>query len=273
MQSLGLFCCAPRPLIIGVQRGRGPPCPAALLRFQFYSIPCPSIFQVAFTIFGTVSSRSPAVSSNSTPALAETASPLLGLAWGLDLKAPGADVRAGACALISIQEKIRRRRADGDRGGTLTRPAPVAVVKGARRAFGGVSRRAGPALPARAFGSPKGGAALRAVGPNGPSGPRAKWRVNSRPAAGNCAGRIHRAAVGGSAALRMRRTPCGCFARALRSPKGEGGQGPPKPTRKGRSKSIFSQCTKIPPRSGGTQPRAQRSGSRLEARSSRMSAR
>ena len=42
---------------------------------------------------------------------------------------------------------------------------------------------------------------------------------------------------------------------------------------KGRLKSIFSQCQKMPPRSGGTQPRAQRSGARLEARSSRMSAR
>ena len=232
MQSLGLFCCAPRPLIIGVQRGRGPPCPAALLRFQFYSIPCPSIFQVAFAIFGTVSSRSPAVSSNSTPALAEPASPLLGLAWGLDLKAPGADVRAGACALISIQGKIRRRRADSDRGGARKRPAPVAVVKGARRAFGGVSRRAGPALPARAFGSPKGGAALRAVGPNRPSGRRRKCAVNSEPpkAVENRAGRIHRAAVGGSAALRMRRTPCGCFARALKSPKGGAAKGPRNPT-------------------------------------------
>ena len=41
----------------------------------------------------------------------------------------------------------------------------------------------------------------------------------------------------------------------------------------GRLKSIFFPRQAKPPRSGGTQPRAQRSGSRLEARSSRMSAR
>ena len=182
MQSLGLFCCAPRPLIIGVQRGRGPPCPAALLRFQFYSIPCPSIFQVAFAIFGTVSSRSPAVSSNSTPALAEPASPLLGLAWGLDFKAPGADVRAGACALISIQEKIRRRRKGRPKGIRRREPPRRAgfagpsiwITEGWSRPSGGGTQPAfWPAAQVRRkFGAAKGGRESRRA-----NSPRSRWRL------------------------------------------------------------------------------------------------
>ena len=72
---------------------------------------------------------------------------------------PGGDVRAGACALISIQEKIRRRRADSDRGGARKRPAPVAVVRGhpegkrrrepTRSKGPGICRKAGPGVNGR----------------------------------------------------------------------------------------------------------------------------
>ena len=82
--------------------------------------------------------------------------------WGF--KAPGADVRAGACALISIQGKIRRRRADSDRGGARKRPAPVAVVRGhpegkrrrepTRSKGPGICRKAGPGVNGRGADSP-----------------------------------------------------------------------------------------------------------------------
>ena len=71
---------------------------------------------------------------------------------------PGGDVRAGACALISIQGKIRRRRADSDRGGARKRPAPVAVVRGhpegKRRRRGGARKRPAPVAVVR--GHPEG---------------------------------------------------------------------------------------------------------------------
>ena len=77
---------------------------------------------------------------------------------------PGADVRAGACALISIQGKIRRRRADSDRGGARKRPAPVAVVRGhpegkrrrepTRSKGPGICREAGPGVNGRGADSP-----------------------------------------------------------------------------------------------------------------------
>ena len=77
---------------------------------------------------------------------------------------PGGDVRAGACALISIQGKIRRRRADSDRGGACKRPAPVAVVKGhpegkrrhepTRSKGPGICRKAGPGVNGRGAENP-----------------------------------------------------------------------------------------------------------------------
>ena len=73
---------------------------------------------------------------------------------------PGGDVRAGACALKSIQEKIRRRRADSNRGGARKRPASVAVVRGhpegkrrrepTRSKGPGICRKAGPGVNGRA---------------------------------------------------------------------------------------------------------------------------
>ena len=99
------------------------------------------------------------------------------------------------------------------------------------------------------------------------------------------AGGIHCTAVGSFAALRMWRTPCGCFRPAFGSPKGGAAHWAAEPKKKDicfQQMSFFLDRTvKInifqgqtkPPHSGGTQPRAQRSGSRLEARSSRMSAR
>ena len=97
------------------------------------------------------SSRSFGSSFASTPALAEPAF-------------PGADVRAGACALISIQGKIRRRRADSDRGGARKRPAPVAVVRGhpegkrrrepTRSKGPGICRKAGPGVNGRGAENP-----------------------------------------------------------------------------------------------------------------------
>ena len=90
------------------------------------------------------------------------ASPLACL-WPLlgdqGFKAPRRGCGAGACALISIQGKLRRRRADSDRGGTLTRPAPVAVIRGhpegkrrrepTRSKGPGICRKAGPGVNGR----------------------------------------------------------------------------------------------------------------------------
>ena len=53
---------------------------------------------------------------------------------------PGGDVRAGACALISIQEKSA---AGGQTATEAGRAPPLSLsLKGTRRASGGVSRRA-----------------------------------------------------------------------------------------------------------------------------------
>ena len=75
-----------------------------------------------------------------------------------------AATRGGRLRLISIQGKIRRRRADNDRGGTLTRPAPVAVVKGhpegkrrrepTRSKGPGICRKAGPGVNGRGAENP-----------------------------------------------------------------------------------------------------------------------
>ena len=90
------------------------------------------------------------------------ASPLacpLAVAGGLWLQGPRRGCGAGACALISIQGKIRRRRADSDRGGARKRPAPVAVVRGhpegkrrrepTRSKGPGICRKAGPGVNGR----------------------------------------------------------------------------------------------------------------------------
>ena len=128
--------------------------------------------------------------------------------------------------------------------------------------------------------------ASTAEGQNRPSGRRRECAVNSEPpkAAENCAG----------AALP---TPSieiteGWSDQRERNPKRKTRLTSCLPFWTGRLKSIFFQQQTKPPRSGGTQPRAQRStrkgqaasvrrqsrqrlrsGSRLEARSSRMSAR
>ena len=88
--------------------------------------------------------------------------------------------------------------------------------------------------------------------PNGPSGPRAEWRVNSRPVAGNCAG----------AALP---TP------SIQIPKGEAALRAVEPKKKdtllaclsfwkGRLKSIFFQ--------GQTKPKSSEAGSVWKRRKS-----
>ena len=79
-------------------------------------------------------------------------------------KAPRRGCGAGACALISIQGKIRRRRADSDRGGACKRPAAVAVVKGhpegkrrhepTRSKGPGICRKAGPGVNGRGAENP-----------------------------------------------------------------------------------------------------------------------
>lgn len=55
---------------------------------------------------------------------------------------PGGDVRAGVCALISIQEKSAVGGQTGTGAGRASVPPLSLSLKGTRRASGGVSRRA-----------------------------------------------------------------------------------------------------------------------------------
>ena len=77
---------------------------------------------------------------------------------------PAGMCRRALAPLYPSREKIRRRRADSDRGGARKRPAPVAVVKGhpegkrrrepTRSKGPGICRKAGPGVNGRGAENP-----------------------------------------------------------------------------------------------------------------------
>ena len=149
--------------------GGNPLCPAALLRFRLHFTPCRGKNQAIHQGAARCSSRSSAASFGSMGTACRQTEEykerrprwrVFGRCRGIRAsRPPGGDVRAGACALISIQEKIRRRRADSNRGGARKRPASVAVVRGhpegkrrrepTRSKGPGICRKAGPGVNGR----------------------------------------------------------------------------------------------------------------------------
>ena len=83
----------------------------------------------------------------------------LAVAGGLGLQGPPARMWGGRLRPYIHPRKIRRRRADSDRGGARKRPAPVAVVRGhpegkrrrepTRSKGPGICRKAGPGVNGR----------------------------------------------------------------------------------------------------------------------------
>ena len=88
----------------------------------------------------------------------------LAVAGGLGLQGPPAGMWGGRLRPYIHPRKIRRRRADSDRGGARERPAPVAVVRGhpegkrrrepTRSKGPGICRKAGPGVNGRGADSP-----------------------------------------------------------------------------------------------------------------------